>query len=598
VRDLEAIVAKFPDDPEPKAFLAVQIWRNAEFGIEIGSHGAVDALLDQLFARAPLHPAHHFRVHLWDHEKAERALASAAALGRTAPGIAHQWHMGGHIFDDLHRYADAVWQQEASSRVDHAFMRRDRVMPYEIHNYGHNQEWLCRSLMHTGRAHAALDVAKNMVELPRHPSRNKLAKDDDIAGYGRQRLLEVLETFEMWDELVRCGEAGFLEGQADAPQEDIARLRALGIAHCRTGRRAAAEALLAELPRLEERLQKERARRIDKAETEAVARGDDDNKIREAVEKSAREGSQPLQRLRNVKSELDGELALLAGDGKRALELFGKAPQVPPASLARAHQQLGEHDQALAKLKDAVKPGRTAALARHVLALHEAGKADEARAKFAELRKLAGQADLDVPLLARLAPLATECGAPADWREAQPVGNDVGERPDLGSLGPLRWSPTAAPALDLPVAGGSRFALTARRGKPVLLVFHLGFGCVHCAEQLRAFAPKAGDFAAAGIEIVAIGTEPVAKLEELVAGQKPGEQLPFALAADPGLAGFKAYRAYDDFEEMPLHSTVLVDGDGRIRWQDVSFEPFKEVDWLLAECRRLLVLPVGGVGAK
>jgi peroxiredoxin len=249
-------------------------------------------------------------------------------------------------------------------------------------------------------------------------------------------------------------------------------------------------------------------------------------------------------------------------------------------------------------LKDAIKPGRVAPLARYVLALHAAGKLDEAKAKFAELRKVAGQADLDVPLLARLAPLAAEFGAPADWRESQPVGNDVGERPDLASLGPFRWSPVAAPVLDLPLASGERFALASRRGRPVLLVFYLGFGCTHCVEQLRALTPKAGQFAAAGIEIVAIGTEPVAKVEELVAGSKPEERFPFALAADPELLGFKAFRAYDDFEAMPLHSTVLVDAEGRIRWQDVSFEPFTEVDWLLAECRRLLVLPAGGVGAK
>jgi hypothetical protein len=47
---------------------------------------------------------------------------------------------------------------------------------------------------------------------------------------------------------------------------------------------------------------------------------------------------------------------------------------------------------------------------------------------------------------------------------------------------------------------------------------------------------------------------------------------------------------------MPLHGTFLVDGDGRVRWSDVSFEPFTAIDWLLGESRRLLQLPhaVGG----
>mgnify|MGYP000497101442 CR=1 FL=1 len=45
-------------------------------------------LLQQVLIPEPLHPAHHYRVHLWDKHKAERALDSAALLGSTAPAIA------------------------------------------------------------------------------------------------------------------------------------------------------------------------------------------------------------------------------------------------------------------------------------------------------------------------------------------------------------------------------------------------------------------------------------------------------------------------------------------------------------------------------
>ena len=63
------------------------------------------------------------------------------------------------------------------------------------------------------------------------------------------------------------------------------------------------------------------------------------------------------------------------------------------------------------------------------------------------------------------------------------------------------------------------------------------------------------------------------------------------MLADPKLEAFKAWRCHDDFENMPLHGTFLVDRDGRIRWQDISYEPFVEIDWLLEESRRLLALP-------
>ena len=63
----------------------------------------------------------HYLIHLWNAGSGDkRALPSAARGGQSAPGIAHLWHMPGHTFSALHRYAEAAWQQEASARVDHA----------------------------------------------------------------------------------------------------------------------------------------------------------------------------------------------------------------------------------------------------------------------------------------------------------------------------------------------------------------------------------------------------------------------------------------------------------------------------------------------
>ena len=66
----------------------------------------------------------------------------------------------------------------------------------------------------------------------------------------------------------------------------------------------------------------------------------------------------------------------------------------------------------------------------------------------------------------------------------------------------------------------------------------------------------------------------------------------FPLVSDHDLKVFKAYRAFDDFENVPLHGTFLIDGNGLVRWQDISFEPFNEVKFLLTESKRLLALPV------
>jgi hypothetical protein len=58
--------------------------------------------------------------------------------------------------------------------------------------------------------------------------------------------------------------------------------------------------------------------------------------------------------------------------------------------------------------------------------------------------------------------------------------------------------------------------------------------------------------------------------------------------SDAKLDVFKKYAAYDDFEKLPLHGTFLVDGRGRVRWQDVAAEPFNDPAFLLAEAKRLL----------
>jgi hypothetical protein len=130
VKDYEEILWDYPQDLEAKAFLVNRLWMNRRAGLEISSRQANEALLQQIFAREPQHPAHHYRIHLWDAEdSAERVVESAVLSGPSWPSIAHMWHMGGHIFDRLGRHDDAAWQQEASARVDHAHMIRDRVLP-------------------------------------------------------------------------------------------------------------------------------------------------------------------------------------------------------------------------------------------------------------------------------------------------------------------------------------------------------------------------------------------------------------------------------------------------------------------------------------
>jgi peroxiredoxin len=168
----------------------------------------------------------------------------------------------------------------------------------------------------------------------------------------------------------------------------------------------------------------------------------------------------------------------------------------------------------------------------------------------------------------------------------------VGQRPALESLGPFRWHPTGAPPWTLPDHEGRPVSLADYKGRPVLVVFYLGSGCSGCIEQLNILAPVTKDFTAAGISLVAVSTDGVEGLKDTFAkaSDKSGG-FPFPIVADPQLAAFKAYRAFDDFEKIALHGTFLIDGEGLVRWQDIGFQPFRDAKWLLEESKRLLSIP-------
>jgi peroxiredoxin len=174
-----------------------------------------------------------------------------------------------------------------------------------------------------------------------------------------------------------------------------------------------------------------------------------------------------------------------------------------------------------------------------------------------------------------------------DWRVASEPAADVGIRPDLDSLGVFRWEPSPAPDWTLKDDEGHSRSLAEYRGEPLVVIFYLGYGCLHCAEQLHEFAPMTERFQDAGIRLLAISTDDEVGLQVSVANYEAGG-LPFPLLSNSELDVFRSYRAYDDFEQQPLHGTFLLDGEGRIRWQDISYEPFMDAAFVLQEAKRLL----------
>jgi peroxiredoxin len=552
---LEDIAYEFPTEVEARAFLAFQLWDNGSHGWPIHSRAACDALMRAVLAAEPMHPVHHYRIHLWDGGKASRALDSAALCGPSAPEIAHMWHMSGHIYVDLRRYADACWVQEASARVDHRHMMHDRVLPDQIHNYAHNQQWLVENLEYVGRAHDAVALAKNLVELPRHPRFNTV--NSGSWSQGRRRLFEALTRYELWDELIALADTMYLE-PTDQPAEQVKRLRTLGVASFSKGDAEGGRRQLKALEALPEKTGGDRQAAV---------------------------------------AELRAYDLLATGDKVKAADAFAKVHDIPKERMAWLWLELGDPKKAETLAHEAADGGTNQVflMANYADILQRCGKTKEAREQFEKLRPLSAEIDLDVPVMRRLAPVAKGLKLPEDWRVAKTVPADVGKRPNLADLGPVHWQPSPAADWSLSDSNGKRVALQDYRGKPVIVIFFLGSGCPHCIEQLNAFEPMVRRFGEAGISLVAISTDSVDGLRKTFEKSKLSRE--FTLVSDADLKTFRAYRAFDDFENIPLHGTFLIDGSGRVRWQDISYEPFKQPEFLLTESKRLLGLsaPPAGV---
>ena len=182
--------------------------------------------------------------------------------------------------------------------------------------------------------------------------------------------------------------------------------------------------------------------------------------------------------------------------------------------------------------------------------------------------------------------VAKQAGVAGDWRQPLPVATDRGLRPSLDDLGPFRWAPAKAPDFQLVDSNNQVRSLNDYKGKPVVVIFYLGHGCLHCAEQLQKFAPATKNFREAGFELIAVSTDEQKTLSR--AYDDLDEKFSFPLVADPKLNTFKKYRCFDDFEGQSLHGTFVVDGQQRIRWMDISYEPFMDPDFVLKEAVRLI----------
>ncbi len=637
IKSLEELATEYPEHIEIQVMLVLQLWESEKDGLKMQSRVAVDAMLEEIFSANPRHPAHHFRIHLWDNTNRKRALPSAAACGPAAPGIAHMWHMPGHTYSGLKRYNDAAWQQEASSRVDHAHMMRDRVMPDQIHNFAHNNEWLIRTWTKTGQVEQALSLAKNMCELPRHPAYNTLTKGS--ASFGRKRILSVSTTYGLWEQFLSLSQTPYFEVTKDEKLDDE-RSAWIAIAYAMVGNakesnqvreqmEAELKATLSKQNKLLEEINRIQAKRAptkskttqpvaikpqrapklggeialdefawnelpsDQKATEPKPFSEEAIKQWTKEEKDQTKKWQDAQdRMKSLKQQINAVLAFQSASASKYRDAITFARQsgsmIPNHFRLEWYSELGMHREALGKAKEFIKaePTDVVALGNGIWIAWQANDRKQAKAWAVDFAKVSSATDKKVTLFQQLTPIFKDLAIDFDEIRKSALAKDLGHRPELDTLGPNRWSPYAAPTWDLTDNQGRQLSSKSCQGKPYVLIFYLGLGCLHCVEQLQALSPMLEQFEAAGLDVLAVSSEtPVSLREGLVNYGKP---MNIPLLANPDLGVFKEFRCFDDFENQPLHGTFVVDSKGRVRWQDLGAEPFMDIEFLLREAKRLL----------
>lgn len=126
----------------------------------------------------------------------------------------------------------------------------------------------------------------------------------------------------------------------------------------------------------------------------------------------------------------------------------------------------------------------------------------------------------------------------------------------------------SAPEFSLPDQDRQVLTLGELRGSPVLLVFYPFAFSGLCTGELCRLRDELADYTDAGVQVLAISTDPVYSLK----AYREKEGFGFPLLSDfwPHGAVAQAYGAFNDKAGMAVRATFLVDADGEIAFAEVN----------------------------
>jgi peroxiredoxin/tetratricopeptide (TPR) repeat protein len=555
IKKLETICLRYPEDMEARAYLALATMGSSRYGAEL--------IIREVLAKEPMHPgAHHYRIHNWDYHEPEAALESCRKYTEAVPNIGHAQHMPGHIYSILGMWNEAAISMDSATRVEKRQMKETLTFPFNNWNYGHNRNYLSYIQEQLGMVDAAIFGARQLIDAPLDPEDNN-ENWRSSHSYGLFALARALLRSERWDELVdgttvpwrdiyrdKCWKA-FFEARAWLGKGDLVKAEKSSAAHAE--------------------LKKELEKNKDFEENFNIQQ-----------------------------TELDARLALASGDSIAGLGALAEAAEReakfqreyadPPLYPDPIYPALGE-----AYLK-AASPGLAAqafekglelthndlfslsGLVRAYTALGDKAKAQDAMAR---LLYVARNADAGLKPLE----IAKAAGVSAEPRAVVPAAERDYARADLTRHGPARWQPYDAPPLEVRDASGKQVSLADYKGKNVILVFYLGFECPHCMRQLHAVQKRKEEWESLDAVVLAVSSASPQKNAEGI--QQMGDLAGIRLLSDDNYANARRFHSYDDFEEIELHSTILIDKLGRVYWARFGGDPFGDLDFIGRQLGRM-----------
>ncbi len=132
-----------------------------------------------------------------------------------------------------------------------------------------------------------------------------------------------------------------------------------------------------------------------------------------------------------------------------------------------------------------------------------------------------------------------------------------------------------APSCELPDANGKLHSLLAQTGKPAVLFFFKGHGCLHCSLQVAAFTAHYQEFARKGVQVIGVTSDSPTELRTALTKYP----CPFPILADPSGSAFAKFGCVGT--SGLEHGTFVLGANHHVIWRTIGSSPFLIVTDLL-----------------